>query len=138
MDGRSMTEAEHRQRQQMRPEHEEEILESFRHQLENINIYAKRYGDSMSYYIKNPNDYHVQQIDKARVKVILGLRELKLKQERHPEALTELVTQAVASFEEFVGINSNFEERVEKYKLENNTLKVNKTMPFISPFGHAN
>ncbi|KAF5869363.1 uncharacterized protein Bfra_011170 [Botrytis fragariae] len=123
MDERTMSEAEYRQRQKMRLEREKEILKSFREQLENIKIYAKRYGDSMSAYIKTPHDVHVQYMDRARDKVILGVHELKLKQGRHPEELTELVTQAVVSFEELIGVNLGFEERVEKYKRENNTSK---------------
>ncbi|TGO78477.1 hypothetical protein BELL_0065g00150 [Botrytis elliptica] len=137
MDNRKMWEAEYHQRQRMRLEHEkkmlehkEKILESFRHQLENINIYAKRYGDSMSCYIENPDDFWVQLMDVERVKIISGLRELKLKQERHPKELTELVTQVVASFEDLVGVNLGFEERVEKYKRENNTLKARKNNGF--------
>ncbi|TGO48579.1 hypothetical protein BCON_0236g00070 [Botryotinia convoluta] len=123
MDDRNMTEDEYRQRQQMRLEHEKELLKSFRQQLENINIHAKRYGDSMSAYIETRQDVHVQDMDRAKDQVTLGVHELKLKQGRHPEELTELVTQAVVLFEELIGVNLGLEKRVEKYKRENNTLK---------------
>ncbi|KAF7905006.1 uncharacterized protein EAF01_005528 [Botrytis porri] len=111
----------------MKPEHEKEILKSFHHQLKNLNIYAKRYCDSISEYIKTRQDFHVQYIDRARDQVISGLHELKLKQGRHPEVLTDLVTQAVVLFEELIGVNLGLEERVDKYKRENNTLKARIT-----------
>ncbi|TGO67041.1 hypothetical protein BOTNAR_0049g00280 [Botryotinia narcissicola] len=84
----------------------------------------------MSEYIKNPHDIHVKYMDRERDRIILGLKELKLKQGRHPKELTEFVTQAVVSFEELVGVGLGLEERVEKNKRENNTLKA-KTMGFI-------
>ncbi|KAF7940873.1 uncharacterized protein EAE97_007058 [Botrytis byssoidea] len=123
MDGRSMTEALSRQRQQMRLDRKKELLRWFHQQLDTIDIYAERYSDSMSAYIKTRQDVHVQDMDEAREQVILGVHELKLKERSHPQELNELVTQAVALFEELIGVNLSLEERAAKYKRDNNTLQ---------------
>ncbi|TGO34595.1 hypothetical protein BHYA_0190g00130 [Botrytis hyacinthi] len=123
MDSRNMTEALSRQLQQMRLEYKKELLRWFREKLDTIDIHAERYSDSMSAYIKTRQDVHVPDMDIAREQVTLGIHELKLKQGSHPEESNGLVNQAVALFEELIGVNLGLEERAEKYKRDNNTLE---------------
>ncbi|KAM0155942.1 hypothetical protein ACHAPG_005629 [Botrytis cinerea] len=117
-----MIKAEPGQRQQMRPEDRNELLRWCRHLLGNIDIFVHRYNESMTAYITTGEKRFINYINKERVLVTSAIDEIKLKQQEHPEELDGLVLQAVALFEESIGVGLSLEERMEKYKLESNSL----------------
>ncbi|KAM0167625.1 hypothetical protein ACHAQE_000013 [Botrytis cinerea] len=76
----------------------------------------------MTAYITTGEKRFINYINKERVLVTSAIDEIKLKQQEHPEELDGLVLQAVALFEESIGVGLSLEERMEKYKLESNSL----------------
>ena len=130
-----MIKAEPGQRQQMRPEDRNELFRWCHHVLENIDIFVHRYNERMTAYITTGQNMHINYINRERDLVTSAIDEIKLKQQEHPEELDGLVLQAVALFEESIGVGLSLEERMEKYKLESNSLlKVRKTISIVKTF----
>ncbi|KAM0133920.1 hypothetical protein ACHAP3_005636 [Botrytis cinerea] len=77
----------------------------------------------MTAYITTGEKIYINYINEERDLVTSAIDEIKLKQQKHPEELDGLVLQAVALFEESIGVGLSLEERMEKYKLESNSLK---------------
>lgn len=88
----------------------------------------------MTAYITTGQNMHINYINRERDLVTSAIDEIKLKQQEHPEELDGLVPQAVALFEESIGVGLSLEERMEKYKLESNSLKVRKTISIVKTF----
>ncbi|KAI9643391.1 hypothetical protein NHQ30_008010 [Ciborinia camelliae] len=103
---------------------DKEFFEWLKSKLEPMEIEAEKYNSSMSGYSDNPNDKDRQDMEEAKDKITLGIGDLKSWQGMQSnEGYEAKVSQSVDLFEKLIRVELSLEERIKKYKDDNNSWK---------------